>query len=95
MRSIAIAISVPFVVISTPVAITVVPMSMMVLSPFTVTLCVILAFSDSFEQHPPLHWIVHHSVISGLLLLLDSQHRIFSYLGRGISGSVCSLNSHE
>ena len=63
----------------------------MVFPALVLSFLVIIFFSSRLEQHFPLDWIVHHSIVCRLFLLLDREHGILSDLGSGVSRGVCVL----
>lgn len=51
--------------------------------------------ASSLEQSAPSNWILHHSLESLLLLPLDRENRIITYLARSIPQRVRVLQRHE
>lgn len=51
--------------------------------------------SSFFEQRSTASRVIHHGIVSGLLLLLDSKHGVISNFCRRVLESIRILQSHE
>ena len=59
--------------------------------PAMASLGVVFFFAGSLEQSSALCGIAHHGLQSGLLLLLDRQHRVIAHLCSNVLLVVCDL----
>ena len=72
------------VVISVPVSVAAMPVfPVLGLGAF-----LFVVLSGSFHKHLAPHWIIHHSLICCLLLLLDRKHRITGNLACDVPGTA-------